>query len=204
MLATASVRLSREMDRATEWGRAVLRSGCDERPEVGMLAIASVAVRHPSQLVAAAPDPVPVARLCRLCRTLTAAAESRPGWSAAWRGVICCDEDFHGLRGPRGDHSRCDASGAPGVHPMKVMPRHSSGPTFRGAIRRHRRRGGAFGCRSQSWRQEFDDDERRAGAGRAVRPAGERPAPGRRLVPVGSLRQRAPVGHRPRGLQRRR
>ena len=37
-----------------------------------------------------------------------------------------------------------------------------------------------------------------------VRQAGGRAAPGRRLVPVGAVRQRAPVGHGPRGLQRRR
>ena len=60
----------------------------------------------------------------------------------------------------------------------------------------HRRAGPATG-----W---SDHDERRAGAGRGVRPAGGRAAPGRRLVPVGPVPQRAPVGHRPRGLQRRR
>ena len=60
----------------------------------------------------------------------------------------------------------------------------------------HRRAGPATG-----W---SDDDERRARAGRGVRAAGGRAAPGRRLVPVGPVPERAPVGHGAGGLQRRR
>ena len=47
-------------------------------------------------------------------------------------------------------------------------------------------------------------DGRRAGPGGGVREARERAAAGRRLVPVGAVRQRAAVGHGPRGLQRQR
>ena len=46
--------------------------------------------------------------------------------------------------------------------------------------------------------------EHRAPARRGLRAPGERAAPGGRLVPVGAVPQRAPVGHRPRGLQPRR
>ena len=50
----------------------------------------------------------------------------------------------------------------------------------------------------------MSDEWSGARPGRGVRRDGGRAAAGRGLVPVGSVRQRAPVGHRPRGLQRRR
>ena len=53
-------------------------------------------------------------------------------------------------------------------------------------------------------RQPSDEPASRAAARRDPRPARERPAAGERLVPVGPVPQRAPVGHGARGLQRRR
>src|SRR6516225_2010868 len=50
--------------------------------------------------------------------------------------------------------------------------------------------------------QGLSCDERRTREGAAVRPPGGRASPGRGLVPVGTVRERAAVGHGPRGLQR--
>src|SRR5208337_1833505 len=51
-------------------------------------------------------------------------------------------------------------------------------------------------------RETRSGDERGTRADRRIRPTGGRAAAGRRLVPVGAIRQRAAVGHGPGGLQR--
>ena len=166
------------------------------------------------------------------CRSSPAAARRGRGWPAARPAATgaagCSASRSRFSRRPRGRRPAAEPAlrarrrrrrgdGDPGhVGRLRHTPRRATPdgvrrarrpqPATRPWRRRAAPRGMAATARALPHRLDGDERERtgrRAAARRDARPARERPPPGRRLVPLGPVPERAPVGHRSRGLQRR-